>query len=164
LGPRCPTCKLLPEPICCMKCQSFEGSHFTKDCTKLTDTLRDTKPLDHGHAPPTKGKSPPTPAGIEDLHQNLDTSTAPGRLSLIWTFLLLMQPRCQVRVYSGRGSGQVRTKTDEGRGQRFGQRLARAGVATDWIQRQGQRALIPCVGSGQVETETETDKGTGVVT
>ena len=71
---------------------------------------------------------------------------------------------CQVRVYSGRGSGQVRTKTDEGRGQRFGQRLARAGVATDWIQQQGQRALIPCVGSGQVETETETDKGTGVVT
>jgi len=45
---------------------------------------------------------------------------------------------CQVRVYSGRGSGQVRTKTDEGRGQRFGQRLARARVATDWIQRQGQ--------------------------
>ena len=48
---------------------------------------------------------------------------------------------------------------DEGRGQRFGQRLAWAGVATDWIQRQGQRALIPCVGSGQVETETETDRG-----
>jgi len=44
------------------------------------------------------------------------------------------------------------------------QRLARARVVTDWIQRQGQRALIPCVGSGQVETETETDKGTGVVT
>jgi len=55
-------------------------------------------------------------------------------------------------------------KTEEGRGQRFGQRLAQAGVATDWIQRQGQQVLIPCVGSGQVETETETDKGTGVVT
>ena len=57
-------------------------------------------------------------------------------------------------------------KTDEGRGQRFGQRLARAGVVTDWIQRQGRRALIPCVGSGQVEMETEmeTGKGTGVVT
>jgi len=41
---------------------------------------------------------------------------------------------CQVRVYSGRGSSQVRMKTDEGRGQRFGQRLAWAGVATDWIQ------------------------------
>jgi len=53
---------------------------------------------------------------------------------------------------------------DEGRGQRFGQRLAQAGVVTDWIQRQGQQALIPCVGSGQVETEMETDKGTGVVT
>ena len=38
LGPRCPTRKLLPEPIRCMKCQSFEGSHFAKDCTKLTDT------------------------------------------------------------------------------------------------------------------------------
>jgi len=71
---------------------------------------------------------------------------------------------CQVRVYSSRGSSQVQTKTDEGRGQRFGQRLAWAGVATDWIQQQGQRALIPCVGSGQVETETKTDKGTGVVT
>jgi len=41
---------------------------------------------------------------------------------------------CQVRVYSGKGSGQVWMKTDEGRGQRFGQRLARAGVATNWIQ------------------------------
>jgi len=41
---------------------------------------------------------------------------------------------CQVRVYSGRGSSQVQTKTDESRGQRFGQRLAQAGVATDWIQ------------------------------
>ena len=65
-------------------------------------SLRDMKPLDHGHAPPTKGKSPPTspptPAGIEDLHQNLDTSTAPGRLSLIWTFLLLMQPRVLLLV------------------------------------------------------------------
>jgi len=71
---------------------------------------------------------------------------------------------CQVRVYSGRGSGQVWMKTDKGRGQRFGQRSAWAGVATNWIQRQGQRALIPCVGSGQVEMEMETDKGTGVVT
>ena len=58
-------------------------------------------------------------------------------------------------------SGQKWTRA-EVRG--FGQRLARARVATNWIQRQGQRALIPCVGSGQVETETETDKGTGVVT
>jgi len=38
LGPRCPTRKLLPEPIRCMKCQSFEGSHFARDCTKLIDT------------------------------------------------------------------------------------------------------------------------------
>jgi len=34
---------------------------------------------------------------------------------------------------------------------------------TDWIQQQGDRALIPCVGSGQAETEAETD-GTGVET
>ena len=38
LGPRCPARKLLPEPTRCMKCQSFEGSHFARDCTKLTDT------------------------------------------------------------------------------------------------------------------------------
>jgi len=38
LGPCCPTRKLLPEPIRCMKCQSFEGSHFARDCTKLIDT------------------------------------------------------------------------------------------------------------------------------
>ena len=35
---------------------------------------------------------------------------------------------CQVRVYSGRGSGQVRTKTDEGREQRAGQEVSPAGV------------------------------------
>ena len=36
--------------------------------------------------------------------------------------------RCQVRVYSGRGSGQVRTKTDERREQRAGQEISPAGV------------------------------------
>ena len=56
---------------------------------------------------------------------------------------------CQVRVYSGRGSGQVRTKADEGEGQRAGQGISPAGVETNWIQRQGGRALIPCVGSSQ---------------
>ena len=35
---------------------------------------------------------------------------------------------CQVRVYSGKGSGQVRTETDEGRGQRAGQEISPAGV------------------------------------
>ena len=35
---------------------------------------------------------------------------------------------CQVRVYSGRGSGQVRTKADEGREQRAGQEVSPAGV------------------------------------
>ena len=35
---------------------------------------------------------------------------------------------CQVWVYSGRGSGQVRTKADEGRGQRAGQGISPAGV------------------------------------
>jgi len=56
---------------------------------------------------------------------------------------------CQVRVYSGRGSGQVQTKTDEGQGQRAGLGISPAGVETDWIQQQRGRALIPCVGSGQ---------------
>ena len=51
-------------------------------------------------------------------------------------------------------SGRKRTRTEV----RFGQRLARAGVATNWIQRQGQWALIPCVGSGQTEIEMEMDK------
>jgi len=35
---------------------------------------------------------------------------------------------CQVRVYSGRGSGQVWTKMDEGREQRAGQEVSPAGV------------------------------------
>jgi len=38
LGPCCSVRKLLPEPIRCMKCQSFEGSHFARDCTSLKDT------------------------------------------------------------------------------------------------------------------------------
>ena len=38
LGPRCPVRKLLPEPIHCMKCQSFEGSHFARDCKRTDDT------------------------------------------------------------------------------------------------------------------------------
>ena len=59
------------------------------------------------------------------------------------------QAECQVQVYSGRGSGQVQTKADEGEGQRAGLGISPAGVETDWIQQQGGRALIPCVGSGQ---------------
>jgi len=35
---------------------------------------------------------------------------------------------CQVRVYSGKGSSQVRTKTDGGQGQRAGQEISLAGV------------------------------------
>ena len=35
---------------------------------------------------------------------------------------------CQVRVYSSRGSGQVRTKTDEGQGQGAGQGVSPAGA------------------------------------
>jgi len=35
---------------------------------------------------------------------------------------------CQVRVYSSRGSSQVRTKTDEGQGQGAGQEVSPAGV------------------------------------
>ena len=36
--------------------------------------------------------------------------------------------RCQVRVYSGKGSGQVRMEMDEGREQRAGQEVSPAGV------------------------------------
>jgi len=35
---------------------------------------------------------------------------------------------CQVRVYSGKGSGQVWTEMDEGQGQRAGQEISLAGV------------------------------------
>jgi len=35
---------------------------------------------------------------------------------------------CQVRVYSGRGSSQVRTKADKGQGQGAGQGVSPAGV------------------------------------
>ena len=38
LGSRCSAHKLLPEPTRCMKCQSFEGSHFARDCKKSDDT------------------------------------------------------------------------------------------------------------------------------
>ena len=41
---------------------------------------------------------------------------------------------CQVWVYSGRGSGQVRKKADEGEGQRAGRGISPARVETDWIQ------------------------------
>ena len=37
-------------------------------------------------------------------------------------------PSCQVWVYSGRGSSQVRMKTDEGQGQGAGQGVSLAGV------------------------------------
>jgi len=72
--------------------------------------------------------------------------------------------RLDVKSGSTPVRGPVKSGRKWTRAEVRGQRLARAGVATNWIQRQGQRALIPCVGSGQVETETETDKGTGVVT
>jgi len=73
---------------------------------------------------------------------------------------------CQVRVYSGRGSGQVQTETDEGEGQRAGQGISPAGVETDWIQRQVGQALIPCVGSGQGDGVGDGggDRWTGVET
>ncbi|KAL4074012.1 hypothetical protein J3A83DRAFT_4044576, partial [Scleroderma citrinum] len=38
LEPCCSIHKLLPEPTWCMKCQSFKGLHFTKECKKLDDT------------------------------------------------------------------------------------------------------------------------------
>lgn len=36
-GAQCPARKLLPEPIRCLKCQSFEGSHFARDCRSSID-------------------------------------------------------------------------------------------------------------------------------
>ena len=42
-------------------------------------------------------------------------------------YLPLISP-CQVRVYSGRGSGQVQTKVDKGQGQGAGQEVSPAGV------------------------------------
>jgi len=55
-------------------------------------------------------------------------------------------------------SGRKRTK-EKGRGLDKG--IVRPELVTDWIQRQGGQALIPCIGSGQdgeMETEAETDK------
>jgi len=48
---------------------------------------------------------------------------------------------CQVRVYSGRGSGQVRTKADEGEGQRAGQEIspARVGDCLDSTTKDNER-------------------------
>ena len=48
---------------------------------------------------------------------------------------------CQVRVYSGRGSGQVRTKTDEGQGQGAGQEVspARVGDRLDSMTKGNER-------------------------
>jgi len=42
--------------------------------------------------------------------------------------IAIIMSSCQVRVYSGKGSGQVRTETDEGQGQRAGQEISPAGV------------------------------------
>ncbi|KAG1820845.1 uncharacterized protein BJ212DRAFT_1265279 [Suillus subaureus] len=30
-------CKLLPEPTCCLKCQSFDGTHVAAECTQQHD-------------------------------------------------------------------------------------------------------------------------------
>ena len=46
-------------------------------------------------------------------------------------------------------------RMDEGGGQRLDKGISPARVETNWIQQQGGRALIPCVGSSQVETETD---------
>ena len=48
--------------------------------------------------------------------------------SIFERYLALTTSICQVRVYSGRGSGQVRTETDEGQGQGAGQGVSPAGV------------------------------------
>ena len=60
--------------------------------------------------------------------------------------MTMSRPWSQCHLYS---QCQVQTKADEGEGQRAGRGISPAGVETDWIQRQGGQALIPCVGSGQ---------------
>jgi len=70
---------------------------------------------------------------------------------------------CQGQVYSGKGVWSSPDGNGRRRKAEAGQGFSPAGVGTDWIQRQGDRALIPCVGSGQAETEAETD-GMGVET
>jgi len=53
-------------------------------------------------------------------------------------------------------SGSTPVGGPDGNGRRrraeAGQGFSPARVGTDWIQRQGDRALIPCIGSGQAET------------
>jgi len=50
-------------------------------------------------------------------------------------------------------------ETDKGKGQRLDKKLVQLELGTNWIQQQGDQVLIPCIGSGQVEMETETDRG-----
>jgi len=50
---------------------------------------------------------------------------------------------CQVQVYSGRGSGQVRTGADEGEGQMLDKRLVQLELVTDWIQRLRTTSIDP---------------------
>jgi len=54
---------------------------------------------------------------------------------------LLWVDVCQVRVYFGRGSGQVRTKADEGQGQGAGQEVspARVGDRLDSTTKDNER-------------------------
>jgi len=64
-----------------------------------------------------KAKSQQSSRPTKRMVSSLDTNTTqPSNLS------------CQVRVYSGRGSGQVWTKSDGGREQRAGQEVSPAGV------------------------------------
>ena len=51
-----------------------------------------------------------------------------------------MESHCQVRVYSGRGSGQVPTK-DKGRG--LDKELVRPELVTAWIQRLRTTSVDP---------------------
>jgi len=69
--------------------------------------------------------------------------------------------RVELEYSYGARDGQTRSRVVSMPKERSGgPRLDRS---CDWekygYDRQGDQALIPCIGSGQVETETETDRG-----
>jgi len=73
---------------------------------------------------------------------------------------------CQVLVYSGRGSGQVWIRVDEGRGQRAGQEISPAGVGDCLDSTTRDTSIDPLCrfrsredgDGGQMEMEMETSR------
>jgi len=69
-----------------------------------------------------------TTRGSRSSEDDSGATTDSVRVCAIFTSMWNVANICQVRVYSGKGSGQVRTETDEGREQRAGQEVSPAGV------------------------------------